>query len=231
MCYSYIPGISDHCVIPIFQVYIWPLCYSYIPGIYLTIVMTLTSLSVIMTVFVLNLHHRGPSRMEVPRWLRYICLGKLQTLFCISNSKKYSTFLSPKESQFLRTMPLKVTLENIAQELQNEIQMENGMADTVITENQGTQIHREGRYGSTSSGRHYRPPLSRGHSGTSDEIIQSLKRILEKHEREDRDYEVVQEWRKVAQVVDRILFWIFFVGTLGSTLAVLVIAPSTKPWL
>ncbi|ESP05440.1 hypothetical protein LOTGIDRAFT_52159, partial [Lottia gigantea] len=44
-------------------------------SIYLTIVMFLTSVSVIMTVFVLNLHHRGPDKRSVPRWLRKLFLG------------------------------------------------------------------------------------------------------------------------------------------------------------
>uniref|UniRef100_A0A1I8J982 Neur_chan_LBD domain-containing protein n=1 Tax=Macrostomum lignano TaxID=282301 RepID=A0A1I8J982_9PLAT len=43
-------------------------------SIYLTVVMSMTSVSVIMTVFVLNLHHRGPSRSPVPNWLRRLLL-------------------------------------------------------------------------------------------------------------------------------------------------------------
>jgi hypothetical protein len=65
-------------------------------------------------------------------------------------------------------------------------------------------------------------------SKTNEEILNSLKRILEKHEKEDRDYEVIQEWRRVAQCVDRILFFIFLVATVSSTLAILVIAPATQ---
>ncbi|XP_033749116.1 LOW QUALITY PROTEIN: neuronal acetylcholine receptor subunit alpha-10-like [Pecten maximus] len=212
-------------------------------SIYLTIVMTLTSLSVMMTVFVLNLHHRGPNRVEVPPWIRSLCLGKMQSIFCINDEKKCSSYLTPRESKFIRTMSLKVTLDNIAQELQNEIQMENGMADTVVTEREGTTIHDhrtsdgrfngDGRFNAGSSDslrRHHRPPLTRGHSNNKahDEIIQALKRILEKHEKEDRDYEVVQDWRRVAQVVDRVLFWIFFLGTFTSTLIILVITPASK---
>ncbi|OWF52825.1 neuronal acetylcholine receptor subunit alpha-10-like [Mizuhopecten yessoensis] len=212
-------------------------------SIYLTIVMTLTSLSVMMTVFVLNLHHRGPNRVEVPPWIRTLCFGRMQSLLCINDDKTFSSYLTPRESKFIRTMSLKVTLDNIAQELQNEIQLENGMADTVVTEREGTTIHDhrtsdgrfngDGRFNAGSSDslrRHMRPPLTRGHSNNKahDEIIQALKRILEKHEKGDRDYEIVQDWRRVAQVVDRILFWIFFLGTFISTLIILVITPASK---
>jgi Neurotransmitter-gated ion-channel transmembrane region len=43
-----------------------------VTGVYLTIVMAMTSVSVIMTVFVLNLHYRGPDDRPVPGWLRRI---------------------------------------------------------------------------------------------------------------------------------------------------------------
>ncbi|XP_047485754.1 neuronal acetylcholine receptor subunit alpha-4-like [Penaeus chinensis] len=39
-------------------------------GIYLTAVMTITSISIIMTVIVLNCHYRGPIQREVPPWMR-----------------------------------------------------------------------------------------------------------------------------------------------------------------
>ncbi|CAG0885889.1 unnamed protein product [Darwinula stevensoni] len=41
-------------------------------GIYLTAVMAITSISVLMTVIVLNLHYRGPSKTQLPHWLRRI---------------------------------------------------------------------------------------------------------------------------------------------------------------
>jgi hypothetical protein len=46
-------------------------------GIYLTTVMTLTSISIIFTVIMLNFHHRGPLSARVPDWARRLILGKL----------------------------------------------------------------------------------------------------------------------------------------------------------
>ncbi|XP_043241153.1 neuronal acetylcholine receptor subunit alpha-10-like [Amphibalanus amphitrite] len=42
-------------------------------GIYLTAVMAITSVSIVMTVVVLNLHYRGPAR-NMSRWIKYITL-------------------------------------------------------------------------------------------------------------------------------------------------------------
>jgi nicotinic acetylcholine receptor len=41
-------------------------------GLYLTAVMAMTSVSVMMTVFVLNLHYRGPKKNEIPFWLQQL---------------------------------------------------------------------------------------------------------------------------------------------------------------
>ena len=59
----------------IFQINILP-CYcsektqNSPPGIYLTFVMAMTTVSVIMTVMVLNFFYRGPVLTEVPPWVR-----------------------------------------------------------------------------------------------------------------------------------------------------------------
>jgi nicotinic acetylcholine receptor len=142
--------------------------------------------------------------------------------------------MASKETKILRSMSLKMTLDNIAQELQNDIQMENGMADTVVTDNQGTSLHspRDIRFNSLQGEnlRRGRTKTSRGHaySRINDEILQSLQKVIDKHEREDYDYEIIKDWRRVAQVVDRVLFWIFFLGTLISTIIVLIICPTFR---
>ncbi|RNA37099.1 Cation transporter family [Brachionus plicatilis] len=50
---------------------------EYVPliSIYLTVIMFTASLSVICTVFVLNLHHRRSAKRRVPNWLRRIFIG------------------------------------------------------------------------------------------------------------------------------------------------------------
>ncbi|KAL3867163.1 hypothetical protein ACJMK2_044385 [Sinanodonta woodiana] len=201
-------------------------------SIYLTIVMALTSISVIMTVFVLNLHHRGPCKQRVPRWIRNVFINKLSTLMCLSSDRDYPRYYSD-EDKFIKNISLKITLDNIQHALQNELQMENGTKDSTVNDNTITlvqSVQSKPEFILPHQTETHKRPKKRSTSirRTNEEILHSLKKILEKHEKEDRDYEVIQEWRRVAQVVDRILFWIFFIGTLTSTLAVLVIAPATR---
>ncbi|XP_025105050.1 neuronal acetylcholine receptor subunit alpha-6-like [Pomacea canaliculata] len=54
-------------------------------GVYLCMVMTMTSLSVIMAVVVTNLYHRGRKMRAAPRWLANLCIHWLARPLCVSN--------------------------------------------------------------------------------------------------------------------------------------------------
>lgn len=58
-----------------------------------------------------------------------------------------------------------------------------------------------------------------------EEILRSLRYIVQRQEQEDHRIRVVNEWRQIALVIDRILFWIFFIVTVMSSLSFLVIVP------
>lgn len=58
-----------------------------------------------------------------------------------------------------------------------------------------------------------------------EEILRTLRCILQRQEQEDYRIRVINEWRQIALVIDRILFWIFFVVTVVSSLTFLVIVP------
>lgn len=54
--------------------------------------MAMTSVSVMMTVFVLNLHYRGPKKNEIPFWI--------QQLLSLSITNVFRTFSAPKKFKF-----------------------------------------------------------------------------------------------------------------------------------
>ena len=81
--------------------------------------------------------------------------------------------------------------------------------------------------GHTGSG-HTGSGASAATARTNEEILNALRKIIERYERDDSEEEMMYEWRQVALAVDRILFWIFFIGTLSSTILILIVAPITK---
>ena len=120
--------------------------------------MGMTSLSLIMTVFTLNLRHIGPHRRGVPRWLQLLSHDVLSHILC----------LKPTVYPFHREY------KTIAPE-----QPESGIAD-------GNQ--------------------------TKSSVDKLLGIWIEKQEAEERQQNIVEEWRFVASVFDRLLFWLFLIG-------------------
>lgn len=173
----------------------------------------------------------------------------------------------------VRNLSLKMTLDRLTQELRDELQLENGVAEldnpiSVIstapsrvdacvesnnastdppvskkpvtaseaanantsrgnTMNTGsyTSITRNDSTGAASTIPSRRTQKSRmPYEGA----LLSLTKLLEKHEVEEQEYGDMQDWRQIAQIVDRIMFVFFLVATITSTLAVLVVVPATQ---
>ena len=198
----------------------------YFSGIYLTIVMAMTSVSVIMTVFVLNLHYRGPNRKPVPEWLRKCILGKRSgcQLNCLAarETRGRDEYYSGKDGIYSRNVSLKLTIENIAQELKDELDHSENATDISSSADGGYQT---GGGNDKCSRRNTR---RNNHQRTNQDILDALKRLVSKQEKEEHDDELMHEWRELAQIVDRVLFWLFFVGTFGSTVLILVVAPAYR---
>ncbi len=180
-----------------------------VSGIYLTIVMALTSVSVILTVFVLNLHYRGPDDTPVPRWIRKLFLptGVKRGFTFKQNSPFVDEYLSDANARFVKNVSLRMTIEDLAQELHEELE-DSTDAETELTRR---QLHIHARA-----------------ARTNEDILSALKKIIDRYERDDHDEALMYEWQQVAVAVDRILFWVFFTATLSSTVIVLIIAPLTK---
>lgn len=86
-------------------------------GIYLTVTMGMTSLSIILTVFVLQLHHVGPHKRRVPRWLRSLVFDLLARLVCMCHDSR--TFHSqdlPKNSSMTSQGALRVEIPSVTTE-------------------------------------------------------------------------------------------------------------------
>ena len=64
-----------------------PFCWT---GIYLTVTMAMTSMSIILTVFVLQLHHVGPHQKRVPRWMWTLVIEVFAPIVCLCHiSQRY----------------------------------------------------------------------------------------------------------------------------------------------
>lgn len=216
--------------------------------------MAMTSVSVVMTVMVLNFHHRGPFHKELPSWLRWLVLDKLRKLLCMKLPYE-NTRLVKNRSSTMRRMSLKFTVDS----LQDQLLREMGIATNIETFANSAPVNGAAVDEQKFETRLYSNPTSfvgpgvffenqqrrsfsscncngggnssgngSGNAGRSqlhNEVLKTLQMLISRQELEDECEEIANEWRQVAQVIDRILFWLFFIATVAITFILLIIIP------
>ncbi|KAM4602845.1 neuronal acetylcholine receptor subunit alpha-5 [Polymixia lowei] len=153
-------------------------------GEYLVFTMIFVTLSIVITVFAINIHHRSSStHNDMAPWVRRIFLHRLPKLLCMrSHVDRYATAGAGQEGGG------------------------QGGAGGVL----GLGIAKGSAPGST-------PPLYT--RGNLQAALDSIRYITTHVVKENEVREVVQDWKFVAQVLDRMFLWAFLlVSILGSAL-------------
>ncbi|KAL6731984.1 hypothetical protein Aduo_002796 [Ancylostoma duodenale] len=203
-------------------------------GIYLMVVMGMTSVSVVMTVLVLNFHHRGPFNEPVPEWARVLILQRLRKLLHMklshteidSNSKKKVSVCS--NTDMMRRLSVRVAIDDMRNEIINEIGpdlLNGGSAvaepprlEALLLDVPHTNLAVD-RNGVTRK----RP---RHEDNLQAKLLKTLQILIRRQESEDASERMAIEWRQVAQVLDRLLFWVFLVATVIITFVLLLLIPA-----
>jgi len=179
--------------------------------------MTLTSLSIALTVYILHLHHAGPShRRRVPSWMRQLLIHRLGPALGVRHPAAVS-----------RRRPT-TTAAGSCRQPRAANSVDPDIATTVSSVGAYSPLAvRPARdivdnAGSPSTKR-------RGRSVHEDLITRHLRLYLDRHRAEQQMEDVITEWRLLALVFDRLMFWLFLVGTASSTIFILLILPLTKP--
>ncbi len=174
-------------------------------GVYLAVVMFLTSISIVVTIFILEVHHATQYAPHVPRKLyafltRHLALriglGAVITRF--ETSQNNATILS------------QMTAYNLlrSSDPNQSNKSSNGGEEEEI---EGVSLLQRSCTNALNSHR-------------SKLLMQ--RKLLADHE--DMVREIRNEWKLVALIVDRVLFWVFMVLTGTSSVLLLVIIPVMK---
>ncbi|XP_071484447.1 neuronal acetylcholine receptor subunit alpha-10-like [Diadema antillarum] len=192
-------------------------------GQYYVSTMVLVSVSILLTVSVINLHHRGPYCKRAPRWARKFILGEL--------------------ARYLRLQPDEFKHFKFASE-KSYYNNANGGSGHVPSRKYRSKLvdshdgHRSEKVKLTQPNESPILGISRGTRGkdgrglaccehTEDHIL--LMRRLIEHVRYIRDHyegiddneDIRNEWKQIALVVDRMFAIFYVVGTIG-TIMILV---------
>eukprot|EP00066_Takifugu_rubripes_P007262 XP_003972653.1 PREDICTED: neuronal acetylcholine receptor subunit beta-2 [Takifugu rubripes] len=193
-------------------------------GKYLMFTMVLVTFSIVSTVCVLNVHHRSPSTHHMPDWVKRIFLTRLPTFLLMrhpgsSSVRNKSCQKDAKHSGVGKSRATSVT----EKKQYSNIRLGGIPTDTDSFYAEDTPRRLCWRAGDVPDGSvgfsdHQRPLGA--HSDTEmEEAVEGVKYIAEHMKTEDDDEGIIEDWKYVAMVIDRLFLWIFIlvcvVGTLG----------------
>ncbi|XP_014925663.2 neuronal acetylcholine receptor subunit alpha-2 [Acinonyx jubatus] len=190
-------------------------------GEYLLFTMIFVTLSIVITVFVLNVHHRSPRTHTMPHWVRVAFLGCVPRWLLMNRPVPP---LEPRDPPDLKPSSSHYWLET-----------------NVDTEEREEEKEEEDRWGWAA---HLSPSMGvlRGHGGLHQGVsgprvevqlqegglllspriqkaLEGVHYIADHLRSEDADSSVKEDWKYVAMVIDRIFLWLFiivcFLGTIG----------------
>ncbi|KAM9835997.1 neuronal acetylcholine receptor subunit alpha-2-like [Aulostomus maculatus] len=222
-------------------------------GEYLLFIMIFVTLSIVITVFVLNVHHRSSVTHTMPRWVRRLFLLAVPRWLCM---KRPNHGLKPARRRHLTDQhgPAHGTSLWITKE--SDIDLHGYRTDRssdVRGDNHYADIHRHTNMDGNSESGRFRVKISgqsrvsccqsfgcssslaRGStqsplaSALSPGIVSALEGmsyIAEHLRAEDVDFSVKEDWKYVAMVVDRIFLWMFIIVCLLGTVGLFL-----PPWL
>uniref|UniRef100_A0A3B5AJ29 Neuronal acetylcholine receptor subunit alpha-3-like n=1 Tax=Stegastes partitus TaxID=144197 RepID=A0A3B5AJ29_9TELE len=198
-------------------------------GEYLLFTMIFVTLSIVITVFVLNVHYRTPMTHTMPEWVRAVFLGVLPRVMLMRRPIDQGC-----------SSPASITggmagSSGGNKKRKNSIGSAGGSMNCVEYGEINRDLNREGPQESELP-KVPRPlsapsPVSAvvAFSVVSPEIkqaIESVKYIAENMRTRNKAKEVEDDWKYVAMVIDRIFLWVFVtvcvLGTLGLFLQPLI---------
>ncbi|NWS56544.1 ACHA6 protein, partial [Chunga burmeisteri] len=184
-------------------------------GEYLLFTMIFVTLSIVITVFVLNIHYRTPTTHTMPKWVKTVFLSLLPKVLLMQRPLE-------QEKKAERKIPRK-----------NKKGSANPSGKSKHSKYKDPKLHKEQRCGhcdkttelSTTKRRrlsHQSLKWMTEHMEYSPEVkdvISNVQFIAENMRSQNETKEVEDDWKYVAMVIDRVFLWVFIIlcvfGTAG----------------
>uniref|UniRef100_A0AAY4AXS4 Cholinergic receptor, nicotinic, alpha 2b (neuronal) n=1 Tax=Denticeps clupeoides TaxID=299321 RepID=A0AAY4AXS4_9TELE len=192
-------------------------------GEYLLFTMIFVTLSIVITVFVLNVHHRSPGTHKMPRWVHTVFLDLIPRWLFMQRPAP--------DSRRRRTLPCcyeDLELGAISSAFSLSFQPASP-PPTGSTPPSLQKLLCQGRVNATQ--RPTQGEALENHKGfpLSPSILRALEGvhyIADHLQAEDADFSVKEDWKYVAMVIDRIFLWMFIIVCLLGTIGLFL-----PPWL
>ncbi|XP_018019541.1 acetylcholine receptor subunit beta-like 2 [Hyalella azteca] len=182
-------------------------------GKYLLFTMILVTLSICVTVGVLNIHFRSPSTHKMSPWVKRIFIHIMPSLLLM---KRPHNDADEGNLSVLKLATCSTHSDDLRDSIgdfsagDHEIGMKFG-DDFLDSKCEMGGCHFHGQ-------KNYSPEVQKA--------IEGVQFIAQHIKDADRDDEVVQDWKYVAMVLDRLFLWVFFVACVAGTCGIILQAPS-----
>ncbi|KAG5884944.1 hypothetical protein JTB14_032813 [Gonioctena quinquepunctata] len=196
-------------------------------GTYFNCIMFMVASSVVLTVVVLNYHHRTADIHEMPQWIKSVFLQWLPWILGMSRPGKKITRKTILMNSRMKELELKerssksllANVLDIDDDFRNVSGATSGGNNSTITTSLGAGFI---RHPTTIE-----DTTIPGSGGQRDlqHILRELQFITNRMKKADEEAEVISDWKFAAMVVDRFCLIIFTMFTLIATVAVLLSAP------
>ncbi|XP_064821069.1 neuronal acetylcholine receptor subunit beta-4-like [Oncorhynchus masou masou] len=177
-------------------------------GKYLMFTMVLVTFSIVTSVCVLNVHHRSPSTHTMPHWVQVLFLDWLPALLCMrhpqNNSARQRLRLDPGVASSPSSSPFLLSPGSYYLR-KRSVRTQEGFLPT-------EQL--SGRPWCRSSSSDF------SHSPDLQEAVDGVRYVADYMIRDDDNKTVIEDWKYVAMVLDRLFLWIFAVGCIAGTLGI-----------
>ncbi|RXM36026.1 Neuronal acetylcholine receptor subunit beta-2 [Acipenser ruthenus] len=172
-------------------------------GKYLMFTMVLVTFSIVTSVCVLNIHHRSPSTHTMPQWVKRVFIEKLPSLLFMKRPDNTNIRERMRRKQRKSYSDLKVDKSDGESFYVNEESAKKyGWKISDIPDNT-----------------EFRKRMTIKCNPGVEEAVEGVRFIAEHMKTEDDDQSIIEDWKYVAMVIDRLFLWIFVfvcvVGTVG----------------
>ncbi|KAM9528443.1 neuronal acetylcholine receptor subunit beta-2-like [Salvelinus alpinus] len=201
-------------------------------GKYLMFTMVLVTFSIVTSVCVLNVHHRSPSTHTMAPWVKVLFLVWLPALLCMRHPQNNSARQRLRQR---RQQSLQKTKEaSPGMDKPEWVGPDPGMASSPSSSpfllSTGPYYLRK-RSVRTPEGFLPTEQLSGwpwcgssssdiSHSPDLQEAVDGVRYVADYMIRDDDNKTVIEDWKYVAMVLDRMFLWIFAVGCIAGTLGI-----------
>ncbi|XP_069621623.1 neuronal acetylcholine receptor subunit beta-4 [Ranitomeya imitator] len=171
-------------------------------GKYLMFTMVLVTFSIVTSVCVLNVHHRSPSTHTMPLWVKNCFLEKLPACLFMRRPEQNPSGQKPRGQHWKKQT--------------DSCKNTTCLGNAATSRPHGQRVNEQVEHHRNQD---FRYRNARKFSPQVQEAMEGVNFIADHMKSDDEDQSIIEDWKYVAMVVDRLFLWIFIivcvVGTVG----------------